>query len=121
MNENVIIEKIKREIERFSVSPEAEEVGRVVSSGDGIVIIEGLSSARMAEMVLFDETDGSTLEEALHAKNPLFGLKVFLEILMTVQMILTEIEDDGDIGFESFELQPAVRGRLSKFRRRIEE
>ncbi len=74
-----IIEKIKKEIEGFSRDVSAEKVGRVVAVGDGIAEIEGLADAMMADMVLFDDTEGRALEDALRHAAPLYGLVLNLE------------------------------------------
>lgn len=46
-------EKIQQKIEDFQISPEAEEVGYVVESADGIARIRGLASAVNGEMIEF--------------------------------------------------------------------
>jgi len=77
--DNLIVEKIKKELEHFSPETETAEVGRVIVAGDGVAEILGLEKAVMAEMVLFDESEGVALEKALHAKKPLYGLVLNLE------------------------------------------
>ena len=76
---NSIVEKIKREIEKFTPVAITEEIGVVVKVGDGVAEIEGLGNALMSEMVLFDEVEGKTLEESLNQKSQLFGLLLNLE------------------------------------------
>src|SRR3989344_670399 len=77
--EGNVIDRLKKEIEKFSPTVETEEVGRVISAGDGIAEIEGLSGAAMSEMVLFDEREGKKLSEALESGDALFGLILNLE------------------------------------------
>jgi F-type H+-transporting ATPase subunit alpha len=77
--QNSLVEKIKKEIEHFSPTPVVEEVGTVVKVGDGVAEIEGLTNALMAEMVLFDEAEGKSLEKALGQKSVLYGLLLNLE------------------------------------------
>ncbi len=74
-----IIQKIEREIVAFASLEESEEVGLVRATGDGIAEIDGLSSAVLAEMVLFDPTFDRTLEEALKDTEALYGLVLNLE------------------------------------------
>jgi F-type H+-transporting ATPase subunit alpha len=75
-----IVERIKREIERFAPdTAHAEEIGAVVSVGDGVVEIEGLSKAQMSEVLVFDEGKGASLEALLAQPTPLFALVLNLE------------------------------------------
>lgn len=74
-----IVEKIKKEIENFSGAPKVEEIGTVVSVGDGVAEIEGLTKALMSEMVLFDEAGKRSLKDSLETKDALFGLLLNLE------------------------------------------
>ncbi len=77
--ESTIIDKIKKEIQNFEPNTNTESVGRVVAVGDGVAEIEGLDNAVMSEMVLFDDADGKTLEEAMKSENALYGLVLNLE------------------------------------------
>jgi F-type H+-transporting ATPase subunit alpha len=75
-----IIDRIKKEIEHLDGGAETlAEVGTVLSVGDGIAEIDGLASAQMMEMVVFDDTEGKTLEDALAAEGALMGLVLNLE------------------------------------------
>ncbi len=74
-----IIERIKQELAGLPVSREAKETGTVVSVGDGIAEIAGLSGAEMMEMVAFATDTGATLEAALAASDTLYGLVLNLE------------------------------------------
>ena len=60
-----VIEKIKKEIEHFSKDDTPVEGGIVLSVGDGVAEIEGLSGAFMAEVVRFEEGEGKTLKEEM--------------------------------------------------------
>ena len=74
-----IIERLKKEIESFSQGKEAAEVGVVQKVGDGIVEIEGLEKASMAEMVRFDESSVSDVKTAVSHDGDLFGVILNLE------------------------------------------
>lgn len=50
---NHIIESLRKEIENFSASVEAEKVGHVVEVFDGIAKVTGLSDIKSSEMVTF--------------------------------------------------------------------
>lgn len=76
---NTIIERIKKEIEGFEPDVAVEAVGRVVSIGDGIAEIEGLSGAMMSEMVRFDEVQDASVSDALARTDALYGLVLNLE------------------------------------------
>ncbi len=77
--ESTIIDKIKKEIQNFEPTIQTESVGRVVAVGDGVAEIEGLDNTVMSEMVLFDDADGKSLEDAIHGENALYGLVLNLE------------------------------------------
>lgn len=75
-----IIERIKKEIENLDTSEASvQEVGTVLSVGDGIAEIQGLHKAQMMEMVVFDDAQGKSLEETLQKSDALFGLVLNLE------------------------------------------
>ena len=74
-----IIEKLRKEIEGFEPTASEERVGTVVSTGDGIVEIEGLTSAMMSELIMFDDADGKSLAETLKSKTAVPGLILNLE------------------------------------------
>lgn len=75
----VIIDRIKKEIENLDTKTTPQEVGTVVSVGDGIAEIEGLADAEMMEMVVFADSEGKSLEETITANDALFGLVLNLE------------------------------------------
>ncbi len=77
--DSTIIEKIKKEIEGLGINAEAQEVGRVISVGDGVAELSGLSEAKMMEMILFDDSGKKTLEEAMQSDGVLYGLVLNLE------------------------------------------
>ncbi len=74
-----IIDRIKKEIEALDVTAQPEEVGVVVSVGDGIAEIEGLLKAQMMEMVIFETGSGISLKDTLKQEGVLFGLVLNLE------------------------------------------
>jgi len=86
----VIIDKIKKEIEGLDTSAVAAEVGVVRAVGDGIAEIDGLLSAQMMEMVVFDDSDGQSLEEVISKKEALFGLVLNLEEDVVKVVVLGE-------------------------------
>ncbi len=77
--DTLIIEKIQKEIEKFERTGYTEKVGRVIRVGDGVAEIEGLEKAIMNEMVLFDDADDTSLEEAMDKSDTLYGLVLNLE------------------------------------------
>lgn len=79
MADKTIIERLKHAIENSVPHTETEEVGVVRTVGDGIAEIEGLTNAAMAEMLLFDESSVSSVEDALSKEGPLYGLVLNLE------------------------------------------
>ncbi len=86
-----IIERIKKEIENLDTnSPSSAEVGIVSAVGDGIAEIQGLEKAQMMEMVVFDDTQGKSLEETLKKSDALYGLVLNLEEDMVKVVVLGE-------------------------------
>lgn len=75
----VLIDKIKKEIAGLDTASMPEEVGVVTTVGDGIAEIDGLKTAQMMEMIIFDDSDGKSLEEALKNEDALYGLILNLE------------------------------------------
>ena len=76
---STIIDRIKKELEQVNPTGNIEEVGTVVAVGDGVAEIEGLTNARMMEMVRFDDGEGASLKESMEHTNVLFGLVLNLE------------------------------------------
>ena len=74
-----IIDRIKKEIENLDTTATPEEVGVVVSVGDGIAEIEGLLKAQMMEMVIFDTGSSLPLQATLKQDGALVGLVLNLE------------------------------------------
>jgi F-type H+-transporting ATPase subunit alpha len=74
-----IVDRIKKEIESLDTTAKSEEVGVVISVGDGVAEIEGLEKAQMMEMVAFETGSGESLEKALEQNTALFGLVLNLE------------------------------------------
>jgi F-type H+-transporting ATPase subunit alpha len=54
MTTDEISKLLQRKIESYRGIPREEEVGEVVSSGDGIAIITGLSGAKISEILEFE-------------------------------------------------------------------
>ncbi len=73
------VQKIVKEIEKFTPTHESAHVGRVVSVGDGVVAIDGLSKAVMSEIIVFEEGKGQKLAQTLKEHQELFGLILNLE------------------------------------------
>lgn len=76
---STIIEKLKKEIANLETPVAAEEVGVVTEVSDGIVEIDGLSGAKMMEMVSFERADGQSLQDAMSKDDSLYGLVLNLE------------------------------------------
>jgi len=77
---NLVVEKIRKEIEGFAPATSVEEIGAVMSVGDGVATIDGLSKAVMSEMLQFDEAEGKALKDSFDTtKDPLYGLVLNLE------------------------------------------
>ncbi len=74
-----IVEKLKKQIEEWSPKARVEKVGIVVSAADGIAEIDGLDDVMMSEMVMFDTSDGKSLEETLKSGTALLGMALNLE------------------------------------------
>lgn len=90
--DTLIIEKIQKEIEKFEHTGDVEKVGRVVRVGDGVAEIEGLEQAVMSEMVLFDDTDNLSLEDAMEKSDALYGLVLNLEEDSVKVVVLGDVE-----------------------------
>ncbi len=76
---DVIIKRIENAIKEFSPQARLEKVGRVIKVGDGIVEIEGLSEAKMAEMVVFEDADVKSVKESISGKEGVVGVLLNLE------------------------------------------
>ncbi len=76
---STIIDRIKKELESIAPQASVEEMGTVVAVGDGVAEIEGIQDAKMMEMVLFDDTEGVSLEKSMEHEGVLFGLVLNLE------------------------------------------
>lgn len=57
MNKEYIIEQLKKQIEGFETSASVERIGTVLSVGDGVAYVSGLSDAMSSEMVEFPNGD----------------------------------------------------------------
>ncbi len=74
-----ILKRIEDQIAAHTPNMETESVGTVRETGDGIAQIDGLDSALMSEMVLFDPTFDRSLEDALKDSDAVYGLVLNLE------------------------------------------
>lgn len=88
--QNAIIEKLKKEIESLGSDKKAENIGIVRAVGDGIVEIEGLEGASMAEMVVFDEASQLSVKDAVNREGALYGVILNLEEDTVKAIILGE-------------------------------
>ncbi len=67
---NILIEKIKKEIENFSLENNSpEKIGKIVSVSDGVLEIEGLDNVVISEMILIQNNNDKTLEDEIDSKN----------------------------------------------------
>lgn len=76
---NPIVEKLQKEIENFSLNPQVDSVGTVLSSADGVVEITGLEGVRMSEMVHFTSHDIASVEDSLENEQAVVGLILNIE------------------------------------------
>lgn len=90
--DSLIIEKIKKEIEKFEYTGDVEKVGRVTRVGDGVAEIEGLEHAVMSEMVLFDDSGDLSLEDAMKKNDALYGLVLNLEEDAVKAVVLGDVQ-----------------------------
>lgn len=74
-----IIDRLKKEVEALGNDAVAKDLGIVRTVGDGIVEIEGLRKASMAEMIVFDESSSLSVAEAVSREGALYGLILNLE------------------------------------------
>ncbi len=74
-----IVEKLRKQIEAFEPTVQAEGVGTVVAVGDGVAELEGLPHALMAEMVEFDTAGDVSLADAMNTEGALYGMVLNLE------------------------------------------
>lgn len=77
--DKTVLERLKKEVESLSPKSDVEEVGVVRKVGDGIVEIEGLHSAQMAEMLIFDESSVASVQQSIEHDSALYGLILNLE------------------------------------------
>ncbi|HEY4522078.1 MAG TPA: F0F1 ATP synthase subunit alpha [Candidatus Paceibacterota bacterium] len=73
------VEKIIKEIERYTPKHEGQHVGRVTAVGDGVVAIDGLDRALMSEIIQFEGTKGKKLADSMDEEGELYGLILNLE------------------------------------------
>lgn len=88
---DTIIERLKQEIERADLKSGEERVGTVLSASDGVAEIGGLGESSMGEMVVFDESEGKSLEAATKKEGSTVGLLFNLEENAVKAIILGDI------------------------------
>ncbi len=87
-----ILKRIEKEIESFTPVSKSEEIGTVRTVGDGVADIDGLSSAMLNEVVIFDDVYDRTLDEALQDAPVTYGLVLNLEEDSVRVVILGNVE-----------------------------
>lgn len=85
-----VIERIKKEIAALDLTATVEEVGTVTSVADGVAEIEGLRTAQMMEMVVFDTAGDASLKESVDAGSAPVGLVLNLEEEVVKVVLLGE-------------------------------
>lgn len=73
MNTDKIIDSLRKEIEGFTPSAQTEEIGEVLSVGDGIALVSGLSKVGSMEVVEFS---GQTKGLALNLMSDVVGVVI---------------------------------------------
>ena len=93
MKKDFIIELLQKQIEGADLQAHGEEIGKVVSVGDGVVTIEGLPSCLFSEQVLIEKWPTE-----INAK-PLVALVLSLEEYSVGAVVLGDDTDihEGDI------------------------
>ena len=72
---------IKQEIAQYAAELEVSEVGRVVTIGDGIARIYGLSNAMAGELLEFQTTEGSVMGQVMNIEADTIGAVVYGDYL----------------------------------------
>ncbi len=72
---------IKQEIEQYSSELEVSDVGRVVSIGDGIAQIYGLSNAMAGELLEFQTDKGSVMGQVMNIELDTIGAVIYGDYL----------------------------------------
>ena len=74
-----VIEKLKKQLAEWTPQTETDAIGRVLSCGDGIAEIEGLGTAQMSEMVIFETGKEKSIEASLKEKGEVLGVILNIE------------------------------------------
>ncbi|MDO8558391.1 MAG: F0F1 ATP synthase subunit alpha [bacterium] len=92
---SILIEKLKKEIEGFRAEMKAENIGHVISIGDGVARIDGLSEAMAGEMLEFETAQNTNV----HKTQTVFGLVLNLEEDAVGAVVLGDYAQikDGDV------------------------
>jgi F-type H+-transporting ATPase subunit alpha len=103
---NNFIEQFKKEIENFTPTARAKDIGIVTKVQDGVAEIEGLSNASMSEMLSFDISGGKSLDKALEGAQEVIGLVLNLEEESIRAIVL------GDASLVSEGMQVTATGKV---------
>jgi len=74
-----IIESLKQQISDFKVEAKEQTVGKVITVGDGIARISGLSDAMMSEMIEIVTSEGSVFGVAMNLEEDSVGVVILGE------------------------------------------
>jgi F-type H+-transporting ATPase subunit alpha len=78
---DLILEKIKKEIENFSLDDvNIDKIGRIISVADGVVEFSGLSDVMISEMVLIETGSTKSLEEEIESQRSSKAVALVLNI-----------------------------------------
>ncbi len=72
---------IKQEIQQYAAELEVSEVGRVITVGDGIARIYGLSNAMAGELLEFQTGDGSVMGQVMNIESDTIGAVIYGDYL----------------------------------------
>ena len=87
-----IIEKLKKEIDKFSPDVKVEKVGTVTKVADGICEIDGLDDIMMSEMVVFSADADRPLAEVISDSKTVAGLVLNLEEETVKAVVLGDVQ-----------------------------
>ncbi len=72
---------IKQEIQQYAAELEVSEVGRVITVGDGIARIYGLSNAMAGELLEFQTSEGSVMGQVMNIESDTIGAVIYGDYL----------------------------------------
>ena len=76
INPDEIISILKEEIENYDEISQNQEVGTVISVGDGIATVYGIDHAMYGEVVVFENGLKGMVQDGIDCKGSLTGLSV---------------------------------------------